>query len=151
MRNSTSTASSGLVRKSFAPAARARRLASADTSAVVEGSYRDLETPGGRYPSGTVVPVRRGSEVEELLHTGRPVRVDDHPPGSPVERLGDRCSVVAPVHVEDRLWGFLAATSRQVGGLPLDARTVTDDVVSQESARGAGLPACASSATQEAK
>ncbi|MFZ0043848.1 MAG: sensor domain-containing diguanylate cyclase [Solirubrobacteraceae bacterium] len=82
---------------------------------TVMGAWADR--PGGRYEAGTVVPVRPGSDMEQAIATRRPVRISDHQPGSPVIRLGYRASIVAPVLVADRLWGVLAITSAEPGGL----------------------------------
>jgi diguanylate cyclase (GGDEF)-like protein len=79
------------------------------TSATVIGSWADH--PEGRYPPGTVVAIRPGSDVEETIRTGRPVRVESHPPESPVRRLGYAASIVAPVHASGRTWGVLAVTA----------------------------------------
>jgi GAF domain-containing protein len=92
---------------------------SSEREAVVIGSWSDH--PGGRYPPSTVVPVRPGSDVERALRSGRAVRVDENPPGSPVDRLGYACSVVSPVHVDGKVWGILAVTDARPAGLPADA------------------------------
>lgn len=60
------------------------------------------------YPVGQAVPVRPGSDMAQLWHTESPVLIADHVPGSPVDQLGYRCTVVAPVHVGARLWGLVA-------------------------------------------
>jgi hypothetical protein len=61
--------------------------------ATVMGSWADRA--GGRYAAGTVVPIRAGSDVATAIQTRSPVRIGHHHPGSPVIRLGYRCSVVA--------------------------------------------------------
>jgi diguanylate cyclase (GGDEF)-like protein len=83
------------------------------TEMVVMGSWADRN--GGRYEPGTRVPVRPGSDVAEALATVRPVRVDSHADGSPVDRLGYRSSIVAPLHVAGKTWGLLAATAAAPG------------------------------------
>jgi diguanylate cyclase (GGDEF)-like protein len=87
---------------------------------VVMGSY---SRPGTRrYEAGRQVPVRPGGDVEQALHQSRPVRVEDHPAGSPTrDQLGYRCSVVVPVRAQGALWGALAVAHPQRGGLPADA------------------------------
>jgi diguanylate cyclase (GGDEF)-like protein len=76
---------------------------------TVMGSWADR--PGGRYEAGTVVPIRPGSDVEQAIATREPVRIVDHAAGSPVDRLGYRASIVAPVVLADRMWGVLAVTA----------------------------------------
>jgi diguanylate cyclase (GGDEF)-like protein len=79
-------------------------------SMVVTGSWGG---PGQRsYPPGTEVPIRPGSDLEESLRTQRPVRIGYHPDGSPVELLGCRSSLIAPIPVAERIWGVLAASAR---------------------------------------
>ena len=60
------------------------------------------------YEVGQRVAVRPGSDIERLLERGEPVLVGDHGGGTPVRRLGYRCTVIAPVSVGTRLWGLLA-------------------------------------------
>jgi diguanylate cyclase (GGDEF)-like protein len=80
--------------------------------ATVMGSWADH--PGGRYEPGTVVPVRPDSDIERVLQTLEPQRVDDHPENSPVRRLGYSSSIVTPIRVDCRVWGVLAVSSRDV-------------------------------------
>jgi diguanylate cyclase (GGDEF)-like protein/putative nucleotidyltransferase with HDIG domain len=75
----------------------------------VIGSWADREV--GRYEPGTEVPVRPGDDVERAVRTQRPVRVGRHSIGSPVDRLGYRASIVAPIRVADRIWGALAVAA----------------------------------------
>jgi diguanylate cyclase (GGDEF)-like protein len=82
-------------------------------SATVIGSWADHA--GGRYVPGTVVPVRPGGDVEQAVSTGLPVRIDNHAPNSPVDRLGYSASIVAPVRVAGRIWGVLAVTAAAPG------------------------------------
>jgi diguanylate cyclase (GGDEF)-like protein len=92
---------------------------------IVMGSWADH--PGGRYSAGTHVPIRPGSDLAQAISTRRPIRIDDHSHGSPVSRLGYRCSVVTPVVVAGELWGALAATAPQPGGLGAeDERRLTE-------------------------
>ncbi|MBV9838545.1 MAG: diguanylate cyclase, partial [Solirubrobacterales bacterium] len=85
---------------------------------VVMGSWSERE--GGRYEPGTVVPIRAGSDLEQLLQTGLPVRVNDHAPESPVARLGYGSSILAPIRVGNALWGALAITAAGHGELTAD-------------------------------
>jgi len=86
--------------------------------AVVVGAWSG--SVGDVYEDGTQVTVRPGSDLEALLRSGSPQRIDEHPPGSPVDRLGYKCSVVAPVRVGDRTWGALAIVTVEPRGLEAD-------------------------------
>jgi diguanylate cyclase (GGDEF)-like protein len=86
------------------------RLDTTPAQATVMGSWADH--PGGRYPPGTTVPIRPGSDLELALATNGPVRIDVHPDDSPVKLLGYEASIVAPVHVSGCTWGVLAVTAR---------------------------------------
>jgi diguanylate cyclase (GGDEF)-like protein len=89
-----------------------------DGTTTVMGSWADRD--GGRYLPGIVVPVRAGSDVQQALATGRPVRVDVHPEGSPVERLGYEASIVAPIVVAGESWGVLAVAAESANLGPDD-------------------------------
>jgi diguanylate cyclase (GGDEF)-like protein/putative nucleotidyltransferase with HDIG domain len=80
-----------------------------DAESTVMGSWADH--PGGRYPPGTLVPIRPGSDVEQAVRTRRPARVDDHEPDSPVRGLGYDSSIVAPIEVAGTTWGVLAVAA----------------------------------------
>jgi diguanylate cyclase (GGDEF)-like protein len=106
------------------------RFVSGD-EAVVVGSMS--EPPKQSYPPGTRVAVRPGSNIEQMIRTGRPVRVDDHEPGSPSRLAGYRCSVIAPVRVHGEIWGFLTLAAAMPASLPADAErrlTVFGEVLS---------------------
>jgi diguanylate cyclase (GGDEF)-like protein len=93
--------------------------------AIVMGSWADR--PGGRYAPGTQVPIRPVSDVALAVETRRPVLIADQRPGSPVSRMGYRCSVVTPVLVGGQVWGVLAATAPDPGGLDAgDERRLTE-------------------------
>jgi diguanylate cyclase (GGDEF)-like protein len=93
--------------------------------AIVMGSWADR--PDGRYPAGTPVPIRPASDIAGAIETRRPVRISDHELGSPVRRLGYRSSVVTPVLVAGQVWGVLAATAPDPGGLDVaDERRLTE-------------------------
>jgi diguanylate cyclase (GGDEF)-like protein len=97
----------------------AAELLGADASGVLRFEGPDgLTVLGAHSTTGTAtyevgrrVPVRPGSDMARLVATGQPVLVRDHPPLSPVERLGYRCTVIAPVYVGMRLWGVLAVAA----------------------------------------
>jgi signal transduction histidine kinase len=97
----------------FEPDGTATALARVDATGQAE-----LLTEGRRLlePPGTIQAVRR---------TGRPARVDDlAADGSEVadviRREGLRSAVASPIHVGGRLWGAIAASSRQ-GPFPAGA------------------------------
>jgi diguanylate cyclase (GGDEF)-like protein len=93
--------------------------------AIVMGSWADR--PGGRYPAGTRVPIRPATDVATVIETRQPVRIADHRRGSAVSRLGYRCSVVTPILVAGQVWGVLAATAPDPGGLDVhDERRLTE-------------------------
>lgn len=83
------------------------------TDLTVLGAYSRRDT--STYGVGQRVPVRPGSDVERLAASGTPVLVAEHAPGSPVRRLGYRCTVIAPVHVGTRLWGLIAIAALEAG------------------------------------
>jgi diguanylate cyclase (GGDEF)-like protein len=93
-------------------------------TATVTGSCADH--PGGRYVRGTMVPVRPGSDVDEALRTGAPVRIACHETDSPVARLGYRSSIVAPIRVAGRIWGVLAVAGREGTFGPDDERSLME-------------------------
>lgn len=80
-----------------------------DQHATVMGSWADHE--GGRYVPGSVISVAPGSDVAQARDGHIPVRIEGHPPGSPVARLGYSASIVSPVIVAERSWGALAVAA----------------------------------------
>jgi len=94
---------------------------SADDHATVVATYTERGTSG--VTVGADVPLD-GDTVVALVHrSGRAERVDSYEgePGALAERLralGFRSSVAAPISVGGRLWGALAASTRQPEGLP---------------------------------
>ena len=86
--------------------------------ATVMGSWADHD--GGRYLPGTVIDINPGSDVARARDTGLPVRIEGHPPDSPVGRLGYTASIVSPVRVGGRSWGALAVTAAEPVGLTVD-------------------------------
>jgi diguanylate cyclase (GGDEF)-like protein len=77
--------------------------------AVVLGSWAN--EPARTYGVGTSFPVPRGSDVATALDQGRPVHIQQRGPESSIGRLGYSSSIVAPVKVGGRLWGFLAVVA----------------------------------------
>ncbi len=78
---------------------------------VVLGSWSEDER--GRYPPGTHVPLRPGSDVAEAIGQRRAVRVARHATGSPTDQLGYVTSIVAPVYVDADVWGLVAVSGRR--------------------------------------
>jgi diguanylate cyclase (GGDEF)-like protein len=83
------------------------RIEDPDTTTVI-GSWS--EHVGGRYIAGTEVPIRAGGDVEQVVRTRLPLRVE-HDPDSPGDLLGYRSSVLAPIRVAGQLWGVAAVSS----------------------------------------
>jgi diguanylate cyclase (GGDEF)-like protein len=80
-----------------------------EVQATVVGSWADHE--GGRYERGTTIPIVANSDVARARDTGMPIRIENHPPGSPVARLGYSASIVAPVSLDGRIWGAVAVAA----------------------------------------
>jgi diguanylate cyclase (GGDEF)-like protein len=81
------------------------------TTSIVIGSWADH--PGGRYEPGTPVEIVPGGDIDEALRTGRPVKIEENPPGSPVDRLGYSSSLVTPIRVSGAIWGVLAVAAAE--------------------------------------
>ena len=86
--------------------------------AVVVGSWADR--PGGRYEPGTSLQVLPGTDLARARDLQAPARVDRHPPGSPVDRLGYSASIVVPVVIGQHTWGAIAVAAD--AGTPLRPR-----------------------------
>ncbi len=88
-----------------------------------DGSSVVVAAVDGPAPLGARIPPEGDGLATRVRRTGRAARVDDYDlveaPG-PRREWGLRAAVAAPVRVDGRLWGFLAATSRD---LPLPAGT----------------------------
>jgi diguanylate cyclase (GGDEF)-like protein len=83
--------------------------------ATIMGSwaqYADRE-----YRVGNTVPVAPDSELAQALAAGVPMRVDQVEADSRLARLGYGSSLIAPIRVEGRTWGFLAVASMRSRGL----------------------------------
>lgn len=91
-----------------------------DDRATVVGSWADNDV--GRYVPGAVIEMPPGSNLARASANSSPVRVDAHPPESPVGQLGYRASVVAPVEVGGRTWGAVAVVASTPAAL-----TVSDE------------------------
>jgi diguanylate cyclase (GGDEF)-like protein len=81
---------------------------------VIVGAQTGPDTGHVVYRVGERVPVLPGTGAARLAETGEAV-LADHPPDSPVEQHGYRCTVIAPVYVGTRLWGLLAVAATESG------------------------------------
>ncbi|HWE11087.1 MAG TPA: sensor domain-containing diguanylate cyclase [Solirubrobacteraceae bacterium] len=82
--------------------------------ATILGSW--ASDPQRQYAVGDGVAVPPGGEVAGALSEGRPVRIA-HTADSLLGGLGYGSSVVAPIRVGGRTWGFLAVVATQPGAL----------------------------------
>jgi signal transduction histidine kinase len=76
-----------------------------------------------RMPPGAKVTWPEGSVTEQILRTGRPVRVDDYAPvHGPVAAIlraeGVRCAAGGPIVVDGRVWGTMVVASESPQRLP---------------------------------
>jgi signal transduction histidine kinase len=99
--------------------ANACRYESDDTFTIVASA-------GDLLPVGSQWPVRRQKNLATLvLETRRPARLDDYadatgPLAEGIREAGIRSAVATPIIVEGRLWGLMAAGSRQAQPLAPD-------------------------------
>jgi diguanylate cyclase (GGDEF)-like protein len=91
-----------------ADAAAILRLDAPDQAAIL-GSW--AQSINGKYPVGNMFPVAPDSDLARALALARPVRIEHVPAESSLGRLGYGSSLVAPVQVTGRTWGFLAVAS----------------------------------------
>jgi diguanylate cyclase (GGDEF)-like protein len=82
--------------------------------ATVLGSW--AEQAGREYAAGDRVTVAPDTDVAHALRAGRAARVSQTP-DLLLGRLGDGASIVAPIRVGGRSWGFLAVLSDRRGTL----------------------------------
>jgi diguanylate cyclase (GGDEF)-like protein len=82
--------------------------------ATILGSWG--QEPARRYRVGDRLPLPANGEVASALTTGKPVQVDDAN-GSLLGRLGNGSSIVAPIRVAGRTWGFLAVVAEPEASL----------------------------------
>jgi diguanylate cyclase (GGDEF)-like protein len=94
-----------------------------DDWVVVLGSWPDM--PDSPYARGRMIPVRAGGDFARAVRSRKAVRVEDHPPESPMGQLGLRCSIAAPVHVGvgEEIWGALIVASTEPSGLTADGES----------------------------
>ena len=84
-------------------------------AAVILGSW--AERPELQYKVGDRFPVPPGSDLAQALAAGRAHRVRDYTPESSLGALGYASSIVSPVRVAGRTWGFLTVVSFRSEGL----------------------------------
>ncbi len=84
------------------------RLQGADQAAILGCWARD---PERTYRVGDAFPVAADSGLARALGHARPVRSAQIPVDSSLGRLGYGSSIVAPIQVAGRTWGFLAVAS----------------------------------------
>jgi signal transduction histidine kinase/PAS domain-containing protein len=115
------------------------RLMSVDSASILRYEDGGTATMIARWSGsdldvlqvGTRVPLEdlEGESLTELvLRTGRPARIDSYanaagPLGSLARELGVRCSAGAPIVVDGRLWGVMAAASTRPLPLPVAAES----------------------------
>ncbi len=109
------------------------RLLSADLANVCryesDGTLSFVASAGDMFPVGSRWPIGGQRNLATLVsETGGPARLDDYgdatgPLAEGVRAEGIRSAVGTPILVEGRLWGFMAAGSRQRQPLPPDTET----------------------------
>jgi signal transduction histidine kinase len=95
-------------------------------SATVVGTWADDGKPS--LPLGSTIGLDGDTVVTKVLRTGSPQRVDRYEEvqgdlAVQLHRFGYRAAVAAPVSVDGRLWGALAAATRSDARLPDDLET----------------------------
>jgi len=88
------------------------RLAGSGEATMLGSWSRDADRP---FNVGDRFAVPPGSDVASALRARRPVRVAETP-GGLLDRLGTGTSLVAPIRVGGRTWGFLAVASSVPAG-----------------------------------
>jgi GAF domain-containing protein len=90
-----------------------------------DGMITFVASAGDLFPVGSRWPIKDKNLATLVLETGRPARLDDYadasgPLADGVRDEGIRSAVGTPIIVEGRLWGLMAAGSRQEQPLPSD-------------------------------
>lgn len=92
---------------------------------VILGTW--AREPERQYQRGTRIPVAAGSDLAKALDEGRPLRVGTHAPETELGALGYQSSIVAPLTVSGRTWGFLTVVAERVGAWTAeDERRLTE-------------------------
>ncbi|MDX6621151.1 MAG: hypothetical protein QOK36_3537 [Gaiellales bacterium] len=94
------------------------------TATVIAGWSESVEVPP-ELEIGARLALEGESVSKLVLRTGRPARIDGYataagPLSEPLQRAGVRSAAGAPIIVEGRLWGVMAAGSTKPGPLPAD-------------------------------
>ena len=97
-----------------AGAAAILRLDTAE-QATIMGSWAQISDR--EYRVGNAFPLAPDSDLARALAVGRPIRVGHVEADSRLGRLGYGSSILAPIQVAGRTWGFLAVASIRVEGL----------------------------------
>lgn len=90
------------------------RLDAPDQATILGSS---LQPGGPEYSVGSSFTISPESDVARALAAARPLRVPQLAPDSRLGRLGYGSSLLAPILVAGRTWGFLAVASSSAGGL----------------------------------
>ncbi|HEX3688338.1 MAG TPA: sensor domain-containing diguanylate cyclase [Solirubrobacteraceae bacterium] len=77
--------------------------------ATILGSW--AQSADRQYRVGNAFPLAPDSDLARALAAARPVRVEQVTVRSSLEKLGYGSSIVAPIQVAGRTWGFLAVAS----------------------------------------
>jgi PAS domain S-box-containing protein len=91
-----------------------------------DGTFTFVASGSERFPVGSRWPLGGQTNLATLVsETGRPARLDDYgdatgPLAEGMRKGGVRSAVGTPIIVEGRLWGLIAAGSRQEHPLPPD-------------------------------
>jgi diguanylate cyclase (GGDEF)-like protein len=83
--------------------------------ATIMGSWAQISDR--QYRVGNVFPLAPDSDLARAMAVGRPIRVGQVDADSRLGRLGYGSSILAPVRVAGRIWGFLAVASPDAQGL----------------------------------
>ena len=90
-----------------------------------DGTITFVASAWERVPVGSRWPLGELNLATLVLETGAPARLDDYadatgPLAEDIREKGARSAVGAPIIVEGRLWGFIAAATSQEQPLPAD-------------------------------
>ncbi len=97
----------------------------ADRTATVIAGWSESVAVPPELEIGARVALEGESVSKLVLRTGRPARIDSYadaagPLSEPLQRAGVRSAAGAPIMVEGRLWGVMAAGSTKPDPLPAD-------------------------------
>jgi diguanylate cyclase (GGDEF)-like protein len=78
--------------------------------ATVLGSW--TRRADANYGVGASFPIADDHAVTQALRAGRPIRIDSRQTDTTLGTLGYEASIIAPIKVSGRLWGFLAVVAQ---------------------------------------